>query len=307
MSRVLIPILAAACWLAAAPQVDDSAGVSVMLNGATILHRTAVIFPQSAIQAGVKGTVSLQLKLDGEGAVSDAQVLSGPDELRKPVLQSVLQWHFARQLAGSTQVIQIAFEPPARQAAPSAPLGGNLYQPVVPTGQVNNIRIAGMSDQAAAQLLAGLPVHEGDQWSLESMQKTLQAVKAFDEHLTVRMAGSNAQSPGNNKINLVIEAVTAVPDRIKVGGNVQSAMVLKKVVPIYPASAKASAIQGPVQLAVIIGKDGTVQQVSVLDGPAELTQAATDAVKQWVYRPTLLNGNPVDVETTVTVNFTLQQ
>jgi protein TonB len=62
-----------------------------------------------------------------------------------------------------------------------------------------------------------------------------------------------------------------------------------------------------VHLSAIIGMDGTVQELTVLDGPAELTQSAMDAVKQWVYRPTLLNGNPVQVQTTIDINYTLNR
>jgi periplasmic protein TonB len=95
--------------------------------------------------------------------------------------------------------------------------------------------------------------------------------------------------------------------RIKVGGNVQAAMVMKKVQPIYPALAKSARVSGVVHLAAIIAKDGTIQELHSLGGPALLISAAMDAVKQWVYRPTLLNGEPVQVETTIDVNFTLNQ
>jgi periplasmic protein TonB len=95
--------------------------------------------------------------------------------------------------------------------------------------------------------------------------------------------------------------------RIKVGGNVQAAMVQKKVQPVYPALAKSARVSGVVHLAAVIAKDGTIQELHSLGGPALLIQAAMDAVKQWVYRPTMLNGEPVQVETTIDVNFTLNQ
>jgi len=95
--------------------------------------------------------------------------------------------------------------------------------------------------------------------------------------------------------------------RIKVGGNVQAAMVIKKVQPIYPQLAKSARVSGVVHLAAVIAKDGTIQELHSLGGPALLIQAAMDAVKQWVYKPTLLNGEPVEVQTTIDVNFTLNQ
>jgi protein TonB len=99
----------------------------------------------------------------------------------------------------------------------------------------------------------------------------------------------------------------AAPQRIKVGGNVQAAMVVHRVQPIYPQLAKSARVSGVVHLAAIIDKDGTIQSLHSLGGPALLITAAMDAVKQWVYRPTLLNGEPVQVETTIDVNFTLNQ
>lgn len=99
----------------------------------------------------------------------------------------------------------------------------------------------------------------------------------------------------------------AAPQRIRVGGLVQAAMVIKKIPPVYPQLAKSARVSGIVHLQAVIAKDGTIQELKVLGGPALLIQAAVDAVKQWVYRPTLLNGEPVQVETTIDVNFTLNQ
>jgi len=99
----------------------------------------------------------------------------------------------------------------------------------------------------------------------------------------------------------------AAPQRIKVGGNVQSAMIIRKTPPVYPQLAKSARVSGVVHLAAVIAKDGTIQELHSLGGPALLIQAAMDAVKTWVYRPTMLNGEPVQVETTIDVNFTLNQ
>ena len=81
--------------------------------------------------------------------------------------------------------------------------------------------------------------------------------------------------------------------------------VFKKVQPVYPADAKKARIQGTVVLDAVIGKDGKVEHLSVVSGHAELQQSALDAVRQWEYHPFLLNGDPVVVETTVNVIYTL--
>jgi TonB family protein len=97
----------------------------------------------------------------------------------------------------------------------------------------------------------------------------------------------------------------AQPQRIRVGSNVQAGMLLRKVEPVYPPEAKLAGLQGTVRLAIVIGRDGAVMEARLMNGPAVLGQAAIDAVRQWVYKPTLLNGEPITVETTVDVNFTL--
>jgi protein TonB len=94
---------------------------------------------------------------------------------------------------------------------------------------------------------------------------------------------------------------------IRVGGNVQAAKLVRQPKPVYPPLAKQARIQGAVKFTAIIGKDGTIQNLQLLSGHPLLVQAATEAVKQWVYQPTLLNGEAVEVVTQIDVNFTLSQ
>jgi len=97
------------------------------------------------------------------------------------------------------------------------------------------------------------------------------------------------------------------PGRVRVAGGVQSAKLIWQPKPSYPDLAKAARIEGTVRLDVVIGEDGTVQELTVVSGHPLLIQAAMDAVKQWRYRRTMLNGIPVEVATTVDVNFVLGQ
>jgi len=97
------------------------------------------------------------------------------------------------------------------------------------------------------------------------------------------------------------------PKAIRVGGQVQAANLIRKVAPPYPVMAKTARIQGAVVFNAIISKDGSVQSLMLVSGHPLLVPAATEAVKQWLYKPTLLNGDPVDVITQITVNFTLSQ
>jgi TonB family protein len=295
----------------------------------------------------------VEVKVDAKGNVADAHVLSGPDELRKAALQSVLQWHFTSDSAGTTRVVQITFELPKAESTTSSSdlvravpgvvggVSGGVASGVVggiigsvPAGfpppppppaqfqtapqalaearrlqqtpqPIKSITVIGLSEQARNELLSKLPVHEGEIYSSENFQAIAQAARDFDEHLSIRTQSADG---GGVAIQIVAPgAQQPMPQQIKVGGNVQAVMVVSKVQPVYPELAKSARVEGVVHLAVIIAKDGTIQEIHSLGGPALLIQSAMDAVKQWVYRPTLLNGQPVQVETTVDVNFALAQ
>ena len=96
------------------------------------------------------------------------------------------------------------------------------------------------------------------------------------------------------------------PQRIRVGGNVQQAKLLNQPKPVYPPLAKQARIQGTVRFNAIIGRDGAIANLQVVSGHPLLVPSALEAVRQWKYQPTLLNGEPVEVVTQIDVNFTLQ-
>jgi len=97
----------------------------------------------------------------------------------------------------------------------------------------------------------------------------------------------------------------ATPQRVRVSSGVSSGLLIRKVQPNYPPLARQARIQGSVILHAEISKDGTIQNLQLVSGHAMLAPAAIDAVKQWRYKPYLLNGEPVAVETEVVVNFSL--
>jgi periplasmic protein TonB len=107
-------------------------------------------------------------------------------------------------------------------------------------------------------------------------------------------------------VPLLLTATVALAiEPIRVGGNVAQANRIAVVHPVYPPEAKASRIEGTVTLDILIDEDGRVVQATPTSGPEELRQASIDAVLQWVYKPTYLNGQEVKVQTTVTINYTL--
>ena len=343
-------ILAAACWfvtgtfpLAAAPQVvNDSPGVAVEINGAALLHRTPVAYPEPARSNGVQGIVTIEAVLDTAGNVTEARVVTGPQELRRAAQQSVLQWHFKGDTAGSIRTVNITF-----QASESKPISAGstvatvdgmaesvkaenrarmeqLMKQLEATrktaagGALNSvsrvpvnteprtlkaIRVVGLSDALKNDLLSRLPVREGDTINSDTSRQIAKVVAEFDEHLRI------SEGYAGNEATLTISTPEAqsAPSRIRIGGNVQQTKLVKQPHPIYPPDAKAARVQGKVSLQATIGKDGTVQNLEVLSGDPLLVPAALEAVKQWVYQPTLLNGDPVEVLTVIDVNFTLTQ
>jgi protein TonB len=128
-------------------------------------------------------------------------------------------------------------------------------------------------------------------------------------------APGTGDAPMVNLFNLGAAAAVAVnrpaepvtTRRVQLGGNVEDARLISRIQPVYPALAMQSRIQGDVILHAIIGKEGDVSELQVISGHPFLVKAALDAVRQWRYRPTLLNGLPVEVETTITVSFVLGQ
>ena len=101
----------------------------------------------------------------------------------------------------------------------------------------------------------------------------------------------------------VPEAARHAP--LRVGGVVQAAKIVRQVTPVYPPPARLARISGTVRIEAVIGRDGMIQSLHVMSGHPWLAQAALDAVRQWVYRPTLLNGEAVEVLTQIEVNFKL--
>jgi protein TonB len=95
--------------------------------------------------------------------------------------------------------------------------------------------------------------------------------------------------------------------RIRQGGAVQAAKLVNRVQPVYPPLARQTRISGTVRLHALISKTGSVESLEVLSGHPLLVRAAMDAVQQWRYQPTLLNGEPVEVDTTIDVIFSLNQ
>ncbi len=106
---------------------------------------------------------------------------------------------------------------------------------------------------------------------------------------------------------VVPKLAVVIPKRIRISQGVTKGQLVRRVDPPYPSLARQARIQGEVVLTAIISKDGSIQNLQVMSGHPMLVPAALEAVKMWRYKPFLLSGEPVEVETTITVTFQLSQ
>lgn len=95
--------------------------------------------------------------------------------------------------------------------------------------------------------------------------------------------------------------------RVRTGGNVQDALIVHRVIPVYPVLARQARIEGKVVFKAVISAQGLIQSLQLVSGHPLLVDAAREAVRQWRYRPTLLNGDPCEVDTVIDVVFTLNR
>jgi TonB family protein len=344
--------------------VSDGDGV-VVEPGAKVLHRTPVFYPSGVMTTG---TVIVESTVDAKGEVSDARVVSGPEELRNAALSSVLNWHFSTD-GGLPPTVQstIRFVGPPQSAAAATVAAA---APVVSPGPyLRSISTIGLSDELDQKVRASLPSHVGDVFGTDELARARAAVKEVDQHLIVgmrvngggttltvmlpvagisggvrggvtggvpgvlmeegvvspaldaqadatraanqarlrQMAQDVMTSESTAASNSGVYPYTSGVQRVRVGGMVEAANLVKKVTPLYPPLAKQARIQGTVRFTAIIGADGSVVSLQLVEGHPLLVDSAREAVQQWQYKPLLLNGNPVEVITQIDVNYTLTQ
>ncbi len=153
--------------------------------------------------------------------------------------------------------------------------------------------------------------HQGvlfDNKNAKRMDMTL-AVGAIQERIQVQSGMDQKMQAERAALERTVRADSnsLPPQRIRVGGNVQAANLIRKVTPLYPSTAKFDRVEGTVIMKAVIGKDGTILSLEQINKlvDSRLADPALDAVKQWQYKPTLLNGEPIEVITEIEVNFTL--
>jgi TonB family protein len=338
-SAVLIAAFAA-IWMfpfvGQAQTSPDSPGVTVDA-GATLLHRAPV---HVAAGSTVTGTLTVLATLDAKGEVSDAHVLSGPDELRKEALTSVLQWHYQ---PGPTQAqITIKFagaSPAATEQRVGGGIGGGIGGGVgrgVGVGVAGTkglargvqssdvtlqaIEFSGISPEAEQQIRALLPVREGDTIHPSDRDTVYAAVRGFDSHLNatfVARGGGDATlrvAPQVKTTQTVTTATgtttttTAGAGAYRPGGGVTNPVALSKPEPEYSEEAQKAKWQGAVLLSLVVDATGKPTNIKVVRSLGlGLDEKAIEAVQQWQFRPGTKDGAPVPVQAQIEVTFRLPQ
>lgn len=148
----------------------------------------------------------------------------------------------------------------------------------------------------------GAPNEKG----LEAIVATLDSITVLPERSAAESAPAEASDRDQGAAKAPPKAKIARPSKVRVSSGVSQGLLLKKIAPFYPSEARAAYIQGTVVLRAEISKTGDITDLELLDGPIELAGSAVAAVRQWKYRPYLLEGEPVVVDTQISVNYQLR-
>lgn len=304
------------------PAVPRSASQTPQSEPGYAVNVPPAYYPPGALQKGIQGSVVVELTFNASGDVTDSRVLSGPEELRKAGLESALRGTYNVNTARTLQVVVNFVTPPPMPPPAIAPTpgqrgggprgGGTQVVPVPPPVPglnlpviLESINIAGLQGSELAQMQQRLQAFQGRLVSQGLIKEINDAIGAAAVSVPLR-ATSFTETASKNTALLVTFGPASF--RIRVGGAVAQRELIKPAAdPVYPPLAKAANVQGAVVLEVNISRDGKVENANVVTGHPLLIQAAIDAVKQWEYMPIILNGAPVDVVTTVTVDFRIPQ
>ena len=262
-------------------------------------------YPLKAQEEGIQGRVVVKVTISQQGDVVGADVVSGDPILAESAVNTVKKWKFKPYVRNGKAV----------QAVMQLPFDfsfSNQIRDTKPSTAANAPSGASRADQQTAD--AGKQAGSGTNTADSSAAST-----AASGGASASAAASGASSSGapseNQEENKVANSTGANassapgaerPKRVRVLQGVTETNILHKVIPVYPPEAKRHLIQGTVKLHAIIDEQGQVAELSPISGPKELVPAAMGAVQLWRYRPYLFNGKPVEVETTITVNFNLR-
>jgi protein TonB len=235
----------------------------------------------------------------------DSLIESGGKLKTKRGMTSTIAFIFELMLIGVMVLIPLLFT----EALPKAQLMMSLVAPPPPPPPPPPPAVVHVVKQVQTNII-------NDQLRTPTkIPKKIEMIKedAAPPPMTAGVVGGISDGPGQvgGVIGGIISSTpvavpkVATPQRVRVSQGVTQGLKIRDVKPSYPALARQARIQGTVLLQAVISKDGSIEGLKVLSGHPMLVPAAIDAVKQWRYKPYILNGEPVEVDTQVTVNFTL--
>jgi TonB family protein len=318
------------------PKIVEAAGA----GGSTIeTYKGVSIISIKGNKQGAMAFPDATLAIVGEVAGVRAAI----DRQSAPTVISSALAVRVSELSATEDAWFISMVPPAQLQPGLSAMGGNIQQASggvkLGANLVVSLQAVSETDKDAAALAAalkglgiGVTQMGGTKSDLASVAALLQNLNVTVEGLVTKvslsvpetqieqmMQASHASKPhGESAPQRGLETRSgvlsgslpppgAVPQRVRVAREVQKAKLIQHPEPAYPPLALQARISGVVRLNAIIGKDGTVENLTLVSGHPLLVQPALDTVKQWVYAPTLLNGQAVEVATQVEVNFTLEQ
>jgi TonB family protein len=262
------------------------------------IHNVQPVYPPDAKELGIEGTVVIEATVDASGTVTNARPVSSPHaSLTTAALEAVRQWRFeppARAPVSFTVTVRFRLDE-QRQAVDRFNAPAEYPAAARESGVAGAVLLEVTTDAAGTptrvRAVRGEPV---------LVQAATDAVRKW----TIEAAEDTPLLVGVNVVPRDVERADARP--LRVGGAISPPTKIKDVRPVYPPEAKDAGLQGVVILQATIGTDGTVLHGRVLHSVPGLDAAALESVLQWEFTPVLMNGKPVPVIMTVTVNFTLQ-
>lgn len=232
-----------------------------------LVKKVAPVYPPLARQARIQGTVILKVVIDKSGNVLEVRPVSGHPMLAPAAVDAVRQWKYQPYLVNGE---------PVEVETDVQVIFKIEGEPAPPTPAEN------APGTGPGEVPGGVPG----------------AGPALPQ---VGIIGGIVQAtPGDSN-------APALPKRIRVSSGVARQLLISKVNPEYPPDAREQGVQGVVFLKVNIDKEGNVYRAELISGHPLLAPAAIEAVKQWKYKPFLLNGQAIEVETQIQVNFTLTE
>jgi TonB family protein len=315
--------------------VHDAPGVTVDTGGIPLRHRSAISYPSDALAQGIEGTVVAEILPDWHGIAEGVHVLSGPVQLARHVIRSVSTWHYIEHV-GSTKPRRVSIAFSLAGAKHPTPSGGALDRPLADNTTdlfrsvtarsrrfvLGKISVVGLTERGAGEVMRHFEeyrIREGVEIPFETLYSLPALPTRVDEHLHTYLLldGSHISAtitpvtsqPGDWRERPALKTERVPPGEEPLSVNVSAAdqarRLIFKVPPEYPWEAKDRYIQGAVRVQIMVGKDGRVTMATASGPSLHLSSAAEEAVKQWIYSPTVINGYPVEVITEAWLDFFL--